>query len=80
MNTILVRIEAEQRVRFNQTVPLDRERWEQIKLLNHRDAKRAISGLLRLDDPVDWDDIDDVVVDVVAEDGAPIKPEDYLEL
>lgn len=75
---IRVRIQASQRVRYDQVVEMDRDEWQRIKKLRDKEFASTLSDWLDLRDVNDGDEFesDEVEGMVVDENGKPVKPAD----
>lgn len=81
VDKVKVRIKTAVKMRYDQTVEIDRKYWEKIKKTTERNmecsAMSPLGDLLNLLDVLDWDDFEFGLLEVVDEDGNPVDPEDY---
>lgn len=75
-----IRITCSERVRYDQTVEMTREEWDELKATPAREMEDGdmspLTSLLDLRDPVSSDEFDDIELDVVDDDNKPVKPAD----
>jgi len=74
---VRVKIVAGMKVRYNQTVEITEEQWKKLKGLSEREMEDELGLYVDLKDICDWDDFEDVELDVVDQEGKPIHPPDY---
>lgn len=79
-DTVSIRIQASQMVRYDQTVTMTRKQWEKIKAM---DGDRRVQELADWLDRSDVDDADEIEDDldafVVDGDDKMVKPRDGIE-
>lgn len=74
---VQVRIVASQKLRFDQIKNIPKKEWDEYRALvaaNARDSEFQKFGELYIEpnDPVDWDDYDDVEIDLCDDEGRPL--------
>lgn len=78
---IKVRIKAELKMQYDQTVEVTKEEWEKLKQTPERDmecnAMSPLGDLLDLRDVCGWDDWEEPELEVVGDDNYPVEPPDY---
>lgn len=80
-NKVRVRIRARQTFSFDQTVELPEDEWAKLKETPEQEIEcgdtSPIGDLLDLRDPSNWEEFDDIEIEVVDANGRPVEPADY---